>query len=243
MSSISLDRSAGPPPSDSFSLQRDVLEVCLLVAISGGGVVVAQRLGPTSSGGNIVALAAILLALALALLAPRLRGESVRVIGLERPPSWPKAMVTALVFTLPIVALSWAAESWILPRLLGSEPPDNSRFDFVQANVGALLGTIAVVWLSAALTEEIIYRGFLMTRLARIFGGGQGAWIAALLLSSTLFGALHLYQGLSGVVLTGFVGLLLGVVFLASGRNLWVAILVHGLTNTVSLVLMYLGIG
>jgi len=243
MNAISPDRSAVLAPNSSFHPRRDIVEVCLLVALSVGGVVVAQRLGPTRSGGNLVALAAVPLALALALLAPRFRGESLRVIGFKRPPSWPKAIGMALVLTPPIVAASWAVESGILPRLLNAAPPDTSHFDFVQGNLGVLLGTLAVVWFSAALSEEIIFRGFLMTRLARIFGGGQGAWIASLLLSSIDFGALHLYQGLSGVLLTGFVGLLLGLVFLASGRNLWVAILVHGLTNSVALFLLYLGIG
>jgi membrane protease YdiL (CAAX protease family) len=36
-------------------------------------------------------------------------------------------------------------------------------------------------------------------------------------------------------------GLLLGVVFLSSGRNLWAAIITHGVTDTVDIILMYLG--
>jgi len=36
-------------------------------------------------------------------------------------------------------------------------------------------------------------------------------------------------------------GLLLGVIFLATGCNLWAAVIAHGLTDTIDLVLLYLG--
>ena len=36
-------------------------------------------------------------------------------------------------------------------------------------------------------------------------------------------------------------GLLLGVIFLATGQNLWAVIIAHGLTDTLDLVLLYLG--
>ena len=80
-----------------------------------------------------------------------------------------------------------------------------------------------------------------MSRLARCLGGGRLAWLASLLLSSAVFSMLHLYQGPAGVAITGFVGLLFGIVYLVSGRNLWIGILVHGLVDTASLTAVYFG--
>jgi len=51
---------------------------------------------------------------------------------------------------------------------------------------------------------------------------------------------MHFYQGAAGMALTGIVGFMLAVAYLAVGRNLWVPIIAHGLIDTVSLVSVYL---
>jgi hypothetical protein len=80
-----------------------------------------------------------------------------------------------------------------------------------------------------------------MTRLAQVFGESRAAWIVSLLLSSVLFGWGHTEQGVSGWVQEGLSGLLLGVLFLATKRNLAVPIVAHGISNTLAFVLIYLG--
>ena len=41
---------------------------------------------------------------------------------------------------------------------------------------------------------------------------------------------------------TGFSGLMFGLAYYCSGRNLWVAILIHGICDTAGIVMMYFGI-
>jgi membrane protease YdiL (CAAX protease family) len=60
--------------------------------------------------------------------------------------------------------------------------------------------------------------------------------------TSVLFGVVHLYQGLSGIVATGITGLVFGGLYLASGRNLWACVIAHGVLDTAGFVMMYLGI-
>jgi membrane protease YdiL (CAAX protease family) len=51
------------------------------------------------------------------------------------------------------------------------------------------------------------------------------------------FGVMHMpSQGLYGLVVTGIVGFLMGVLFLFGKRNLLPVVLAHGLINTVSMV-------
>ncbi len=50
----------------------------------------------------------------------------------------------------------------------------------------------------------------------------------------------HFHQGPGGMLGTGFVGLVYGIVYLVSGRNLWVTIIAHGLTGSSSFILLYL---
>ena len=60
-----------------------------------------------------------------------------------------------------------------------------------------------------------------------------------MIISSVLFGLAHWYQGKSGVLSTGIVGAVLGILFIASGFNLWLPILTHGFIDTVGLFLIY----
>jgi membrane protease YdiL (CAAX protease family) len=59
---------------------------------------------------------------------------------------------------------------------------------------------------------------------------------------SLLFGLGHFYQGPAGVIGSTVSGLLFGVLYLASGRNLWLPILAHGFSDTIGLALVYLGL-
>lgn len=74
----------------------------------------------------------------------------------------------------------------------------------------------------AGFGEEAAYRGFAVPALIAV----TGSPVAALLLTSGAFGALHLYQGWFGVVRTTVLGVVLGWGFLASG-SLVAPILAH----------------
>ena len=86
----------------------------------------------------------------------------------------------------------------------------------------------AGVSVTAGITEELIYRGFLMRYLAAGPWGLSAA--AALAVSSLAFGVAHAGQGAKGMLLTGVVGLLLGGLYLASG-SLLLPILLHTLID------------
>ena len=60
--------------------------------------------------------------------------------------------------------------------------------------------------ITAGLCEEFLYRGFAMAALAHV---GLQAW-AAVLISSVLFGLAHSYQGRGGIIMTLFIGTILG---------------------------------
>jgi len=218
------------------------VDLLVLVVWVVAGTVGSQALGPTTAAGNVVALGGIVGALVLVLLFRWVRHEPWSTLGLARPARWGRVVAVAVPVAILFTALSHGAEVLVARWLLAGAEPDVSRFNPITGNLGALLGTLVVVWLTAALTEEIVFRGFLMGRLAAVFGGTRAAWIASLLLSSVVFGGLHLYQGAAGVVTTGFVGLLLGALYLLARRNLWLVILVHGLINTIALIIIYLGL-
>lgn len=148
-------------------------------------------------------------------------------------PRWQFALQAAVVATLLLlVALSSAMHQVLLPAV-GAEPPQLSAGRAVGGDLAEYLyAAIPVAWGSAAFGEELVVRGFLLDRIAKVIGtSGTPTSLAAIVLQAALFGAFHLYQGVGGALLTGAVGLRIGLVWLAGGRNLWACILLHGLVD------------
>ena len=160
------------------------------------------------------------------------RGLGWREIGLRRPPSWARALLQALAIAGVAMLVAKLTEWLVIQPTIGEEA-DISRFDNVRGNPLTLVRTILTVWITSAFPEEVIWRGFLMTRLAEILGGSRSAWISALVASSALFGVAHLYQGAAGVIVVGVIGVVFGLAFLWV-RNLWPLVVAHGLMHLIS---------
>lgn len=83
--------------------------------------------------------------------------------------------------------------------------------------------------------EEIIFRGWLIRWLA---GPPLGMGIiAAVIVAAAVFGIDHGYQGIAGVLATGFMALVLTALFFATG-TLWVPVAVHALIDLRVLLLL-----
>jgi membrane protease YdiL (CAAX protease family) len=169
-----------------------------------------------------------------------LRGEGVRGVGLERRTSTAHTLALAAIAGVAYQLLSLYVVEPLVARITG-DLPDVSLFTPLIGNTRFLLLSLAVTWTLAAFGEEFVYRGYLLNRLAQLFGSRKAGWVVALVLTSVLFGLGHRYQGLSGIVTTGLNGLIFGLLYLASKRNLWVPILAHGSSNTVGFLLIYTG--
>jgi uncharacterized protein len=142
------------------------------------------------------------------------------------------------------VVLQTASELVIEPlveRVTGAQA-DLSGFRFLVGNLPAALGFLVLVWVLAAFGEELAYRGYVLDRAAALGRRTPAAYLGAVVVVSLLFGVGHYYQGPAGIVESTVSGLFFGGLYLASGRNLWLPILAHGFSDTIGLVLIYLGL-
>ena len=169
-----------------------------------------------------------------------LRGTGWRGVGLKRPARWSHALLIGTAVGAGYQLLSLYLLEPPLVWLTG-EAADLSQFAAVKGNVFLLSLFLAIVWTFAAFGEELVYRGYLLNRVAELAGGGGAAWALSLLVVSVLFGVLHAYQGITGVIDNVLAGLVYGALYLWSGRNLWVPIIAHGVYDTVALLLMFWG--
>lgn len=171
----------------------------------------------------------------------RLRGLRWRDVGLVRPPSWLRALAVGSAAGIAMELLALFVTEPLFARLVGRHP-DLSDFRPLVGNFGLLLGLLALSWLLAAFGEEMVYRGYLLNRVAGLGQDTRGSWIVSLIVVSAFFGWAHgESQGLTGMLQEGFAGLLLGLLYLGSGRKLAVPIVAHGVSNTLAFVLIYFG--
>jgi len=162
----------------------------------------------------------------------RLRGERLADIGLKRPESWMRTFMIGIGFAAIVFIVIYFSEKAGFRR-------DLSKFKEVQGNLELTLFGVFYALIGAGFYEEFMFRGFLMQGLAMFFGASRTAWIVACVVQGALFGAAHAYQNPLGIAITGTLGILMGLLVLASGRNLWPVIIGHGLFDASRFVLFY----
>lgn len=159
-------------------------------------------------------------------------------VGLRRPSSSARTMAIALLVGIGLQLFSLKVLAPIL-KGLGSKPLDLSQLEVLRGDP-MLLGVMLIyVWAFVAPVEEIVFRGFLLPRIAALAGSGRNGLLIGVVATATLFGLAHWYQGAPGVFLTSVTGLVLGILFVRCGQNLWVPILAHGALDTAGLLVFY----
>jgi len=125
-----------------------------------------------------------------------------------------------------------------LVSFIFKEPADYSSFQIIEGKPKLYFTWLFKMWISAALGEELLFRGFAFSQLKKILGDKK---IVVVFVSAVMFSLPHLYQGVSGLVMTLLFGLAFGFIYLKY-QNIWVNIFVHGLIDTVFLTLSYYGL-
>lgn len=169
----------------------------------------------------------------------RTSGETLRDLGLTRPTlGWPRTLLAALVCVPALFGLAW-----LMTRAFGELGlvDGGAVFDLEPLSLaGFLIGAP----LAGGFGEELLHRGLLLTRLEKVLAAAAGprtAALVALCVTSTLFGLGHAYQGGLGIAVTTFYGFAFGALYLATGRQLALPMLVHGGIDVVSFVALARG--
>ncbi len=161
----------------------------------------------------------------------RHRRQTIGTIGLSR---WRWQWLGVGILAVP-ACYAGGAVSNVLYTLATSR----SFVEFVREREGFLTGISDIpLWLIGVLSifvgmyEEILFRGFLLTRLRALSRGV----VMPVVLSSAIFGSLHFSQGVIGMCQTAVVGLVLAMVAVRT-RSLWPCMIAHALIDSISLVM------
>ena len=167
----------------------------------------------------------------------RFRGEPLADYGLFKPASWGRVIGIALLTLVLMYAYMGLVNPYVLAALkpwIGSGV-NLTRFDALKNHVRLYFEILPMIWLSAGFTEEVLFRGFLFNRLLMIMGRGPVPFVIAAVIQAVLFGLGHLYQGWPGVVQVASLSLFLLAASRVLKGNLWPAIVMHGLVDTLAL--------
>jgi membrane protease YdiL (CAAX protease family) len=170
----------------------------------------------------------------------RLRKLRWKDAGFSRNRSWAVILALGVGGGVVLEILQFFVTQPFLTRLTGKSP-DLADFRILTGNIKYSLVALALTWTLAAFGEELVWRGYLMNRVADLGNRTRLAWIVSLVVVNVAFGFAHSYQGVTGIIQEGFSGVLLGVMFLRTGKNLSVPIIAHGVADTLDILLIFLG--
>lgn len=124
----------------------------------------------------------------------------------------------------------------LITRIL-NEPADYGVFAGLEGKTKTYWKMLGYMWISAAIGEELLFRGYVFAQLKKIIGDQK---LLSILISAVLFSVPHLYQGTAGLITTFIFGLAFGFIYVRY-QNLYLNIIVHGLIDSFFLTMAYLG--
>ena len=225
---------AGLESSRGLSRKEQILEVCVFLFLIVPSLAFSFfAINQGSVGFVLTAVATILRDLALVALILFFiwrNGEHVRRLGWTFKHGWTDVGLGILLF-IPFFFGAAYLDSALQAAGFSSPSAPTPGFLTAQGPLQFVLAFVLVV--TVALSEETIFRGYLMLRFGAITSGPA----AAVILSAFVFSLGHGYEGSAGVVTVGVMGLVFALVYLWRG-SLVAPIVMHFLQDFLGIVLL-----
>lgn len=152
-------------------------------------------------------------------------------LGLVPPRSW---TLTISILLVVVVALVWSS--------LRLRPKADKIREKIKEGIGILLPDTArdrtwygAVCVGAGISEELAFRGFLLYYYALVLPHAN--IMEGLLLSAAFFGIAHIYQGRTGMIGAGILGLAFGGLYVLTG-SLLLPVVVHAVVDLRALLIL-----
>lgn len=190
-----------------------------------------------SDGGQIAMTICLLWGLCVACLgAWWMSGRPPVMLGLGLGEGWRALAAWALAIAGCVYLFASTIRSVATAQARGKLAEDMAAaggLEFFELRNAREAGAFQAMAITAGITEEIIFRGFVMVGLALV----MPLWLAAIL-SAVLFIAFHVYQGVAGMRRIVPITLVLTALVLLGG-SLWPAILVHASVDMVGGIMLW----
>lgn len=127
----------------------------------------------------------------------------------------------------------------VLGRFIKLQETDVELYRQLRGNTGFYIFLLVMGWIVGGFYEEIIFHGFIFTRIEKIIPG-KYATLTGFILTGILFGLYHLQLGTEGMINAFIAGLVYHGIILFNKRNIWHGIFCHAVFDTIVITLLYL---
>ncbi len=164
------------------------------------------------------------------------RKQSWKDLGLIKPKNYGRLFIIVGV-TLAGTIITMLVFQIFFAEMFQSESQSAASLNTQNAEktIGAFVSILLIVWLESML-EELQDRGFSLNRFESLFSKIPFSTVLAVLTQAAIFGFRHSYDLSERSMTTGLIGLVFGIAYVVTGRNLWPLIIAHIILNTISMV-------
>lgn len=177
------------------------------------------------------------LILVLAIFMTNWQKRPIEDLGL-RPFKKPIKAVLLMIFLATVMQLTHFVVTMPLLGHLTNTTKSLVPVNNLHENLSGLFLMLGISWTMAAVGEEIVYRGYLLSRIKKVFEVRKHAVLIGIILTSMLFGWAHREQGIMGIIITAIDGGIYSIIK-EKFKSIWPAVIVHGMSNTIGLVAVY----
>ena len=173
--------------------------------------------------------------LTITLIFARYAHASLKDLGLKR--TSPKSLARVSIALIPLALLTMVVTT-VLTSVFGPDPTAEAySIEAVPRDAIQLVAYVIVYLGLVGPVEELAFRGFIQQGFENSFGKLKG-----LLIASALFGLPHLANYPYNAVTATASGLVLGYVWQKTDQNTTATAIIHGLFDSIGVILVYLGI-
>jgi membrane protease YdiL (CAAX protease family) len=173
--------------------------------------------------------------LAMTLLLARYKGAGLKDLGLKR--SSLKTLASNLIALIPLFLVT-VIVTGLLTIVFGPDPmAETYTKAAIPGDVIELITYIVISLVIVGPVEELAYRGFVQQGFENSFGKVKGLFIA-----SFFFGIPHFANYPYNAATAFACGLVLGYVWQKTGQNTTSTAVIHGVFNSIGVILVYFGV-
>jgi len=152
----------------------------------------------------------------------------------------PKAIVIGAIAAMLIFAFLQYLFFPALSKVVPLQKANLDNFKQVRHHVFNYIFFLLLSFLGGGFYEELVFHGFIFTRLEKIIPGKYSLY-SSFLLTNIIFGLYHFQLGTSGVLNAFLAGCGYHALIIKYNRNLWYGFFVHGFFDAIAFTYIYLG--
>ncbi|HEY5461922.1 MAG TPA: type II CAAX endopeptidase family protein [Hanamia sp.] len=168
-------------------------------------------------------------------------GEKFADIGFSFKRFEIKSIFTGAIMAIALFVFLQYVFYPLLSKIIVLKPANLDDFKNIRHHPLNYVFTLAAGFIAGGFYEELIFHGFVFTRIEKIVRG-KFAVPVSFIITNLIFGFYHLQLGTAGMLNAFIAGCAYQYLMMKFNRNLWYSIFFHAFFDAIALTYIYIGI-